>query len=212
MKVVAIADTHCGQMDMPKGDILLVAGDLTHSGKMLELESQLNWYLTLGFKHVVIISGNHDFCFEGKKSRNGSIDHKFKQDAIDAVTSRGIIYLEDSECTIEGVKIYGTPYTPWFYDWAFNVHRGPNLRAVYDKIPDNVDILLVHGPPKGFGDKTIYGETVGSEELLDVIKAKKPKYAFFGHIHEDPGSWQIGSTTAVNCSVGGHGMPYIFEI
>ena len=64
------------------------------------------------------------------------------------------IYLEDSSCEVLGYKIWGSPWTPWFCDWGFNARRGEESKSHWDKIPNDTDIILTHGPPLGFGDKT----------------------------------------------------------
>ena len=35
--------------------------------------------------------------------------------------SSSCIYLNDSSVELFGYKIFGSPWTPWFYDWAFNL-------------------------------------------------------------------------------------------
>jgi len=39
-------------------------------------------------------------------------------------------YLEDSECVVDGVRIYGAPWQPEFCGWAFNASRGAPLDQV----------------------------------------------------------------------------------
>ena len=50
---------------------------------------------------------------------------------------------------MEGVKVYGSPWQPWFGGWAFNLERGPDIAAKWALIPDDTDVLLTHGPPAG---------------------------------------------------------------
>ena len=82
---------------------------------------------------------------------------------------------------------------PRFYDWAFNRNRGKDIKKHWDLIPDNIDVLLTHGPAYGILDKTIgqnrgnKGDRADCEDLLDKIKQVKPMIHAFGHIHEDYG-------------------------
>ena len=198
MRVVAIADLHNSQPYIPDGDVLVVAGDLTWEGKLSQVKEVANWFKSLPHQHKVVIAGNHDFCFDKTSKYASQCD-----DAVKALVDAGCTYLLDSSCEINGKKFYGAPWQPWFHNWAFNVQRG-QLYQHWDKIPHDLDVLLVHGPPFGYGDLTTSGERVGCSELLFALEQKKPKHVFYGHIHEDWGYWTInnGVTRLYNCSVG----------
>jgi Icc-related predicted phosphoesterase len=114
-------------------------------------------------------------------------------------------YLEDSGIEWNGLKIWGSPWQPRFFDWAFNADE-PDLERIWDKIPDDTDILVLHGPPHGYGDKASRVnaagfEHTGSPSLLERIKAIKPKLAVAGHIHSGYGIYEIGETIFVNASL-----------
>ena len=112
-------------------------------------------------------------------------------------------YLEDSEVPggIGGYKIWGSPWTPAFCDWGFNLERGEHIKAKWDMIPDNTDILITHGPPLGIGDKCSNGEQAGCSDLLDSIRKRiRPLYNIYGHIHEGYGIRSDGITTYINAS------------
>ena len=110
-------------------------------------------------------------------------------------------YLQDEAITIEGINFYGSPWQPWFYDWAFNLQRGDQIRAKWDLIPGNTDVLITHGPPLGFGDLTSAGERVGCKDLLEAVERIKPTLHVFGHIHEAVGTHSDGKTTFINASI-----------
>jgi len=150
MKLITISDTHGlhWSLDIPDGDVLIHAGDLTDRG-ILEEVSEFNTFLgTLPHPHKIVIAGNHDLCFED-----------YRMDCEEALTN--CIYLQDQEVTIDGVRFYGSPWQPWFYDWAFNLERGPEIRAKWDLIPEGTDVLITHGPPYGIGDLTARGDKGG---------------------------------------------------
>lgn len=188
-RIVCISDTHTlhDQVSIPDGDILIHAGDLTNRGSFQDVVDFNNWLGQLPHRHKIIIAGNHDFCFE----RN-------PQESQALVTNA--TYLQDSNITIGGLKIYGSPWQPWFYDWAFNLRRGEPLRLVWSLIPEDTDILITHGPPLGQGDMTERGVAVGCEELEKRIQTVQPRLHVFGHIHEGYGTTQKGKTTFVNAS------------
>jgi Icc-related predicted phosphoesterase len=101
---------------------------------------------------------------------------------------------------VEDILFYGSPWQPYFGDWAFNLRRGPEIRAKWDAIPEGTDILITHGPPLGHGDRTVYGKEVGCADLMAAIDRIRPKYHVFGHIHEAYGISAGASTTFVNAS------------
>jgi Icc-related predicted phosphoesterase len=109
--------------------------------------------------------------------------------------------LNDSGVEIEGMTVWGSPITPFFFDWAFNRHRGAHIRRHWDLIPAGVDILVTHGPPYGILDRTARGQCVGCEELLPVVERLRPRLHVFGHIHEAYGQVEVKGTRFVNASV-----------
>lgn len=219
MKICSVADVHINQngqahdrplITTPEADVLTVSGDLTIGGTIEQLVAFRQWLVAQPQKHKVVIAGNHDFCFEDKRS--------FEAQTI--IGGPGITYLQDQETTIDGVRFYGSPWQPWWHDWAFNLLRGQEIAKKWAMIPEGIDVLLVHGPPHGYGDTVVRGERVGCEELTRAIDKKKPKVVCFGHIHEDTGVWKRNDSVLVNCSIGyrvGHRdlasrEPFVFEI
>jgi Icc-related predicted phosphoesterase len=173
-KVVLISDTHGMEPKVPDGDILIHAGDLTMMGTYTQVAKAGTWLRSLPHKHKVVIAGNHDYLFE-----------KNLPDAR-AMLGPGIQYLENSSTTIDGLKIYGSPVQPRFFDWAFNVDRGEAIRKYWDMIPEGVDILVTHGPPRGILDQAnakLRTEHCGCDDLWDAIHRNPPKIHVFGHIH-----------------------------
>jgi len=206
MKIVAIADIHCqfDKITIPPCDLLINAGDLTWEGTLQQIAQFNYWAGTLQHvKHFVTIAGNHDFLFQDQPSLARSL-----------ITNCD--YIEDQTIIVNGIKIYGAPWTPRFHDWAFNADRGEVIKKHWDKIPEGIDILLTHGPAYGYGDKVIRGsgerwedgedfaigvEYLGCKDLYDALVRVKPKYHIFGHIHQGFGIWRNDFTTFINASV-----------
>ncbi len=191
-----------------EADMIIHSGDISIRGSEFEIDNFLKWYSSLPYKYKILISGNHDFLFEDYKSIAKEVLARYPD----------IIYLESSEVVIEGIKIYGEPRQPWFHDWAFNVQRGEKIKQFWDAVPDDVDILVTHGPPKGILDMTMRGEQVGCEDLLfRVMELKSLKLCQFGHIHEHAGHEFINGIHFVNASVVNlryqlQNKPMMFEI
>ena len=182
MRIVSISDTHNQGNWIPKipnGDVLVHAGDHTGRGFRNEMMKALGWLERLKdqFENIILIAGNHDFFAE-----------KHPEEMNEACEEAGLIYLHDESTIINGVKFYGSPYQPWFHDWAFNLRRGEPLRKKWAQIPEDTDVLITHGPPVGLGDRTQREEKhVGCVDLLNRIAVVKPKLHIFGHIHEGYG-------------------------
>lgn len=204
--IVAISDTHTlhNQVNIPPGDILIYAGDMSNTGDLDDV-AQFNQFLgRLPHPYKIVIAGNHDFCFE-------------RQPQAAQALLTNCIYLQDETVEIDGLKIYGSPWQPWFLDFAFNLRRGAEIRAKWDLIPPDTDILITHGPPAGHGDKTIHNKYVGCVDLLEVIEQIKPKYHIFGHIHEGYGITTNNHTTFINASICNAGLqtvnkPIVFQV
>lgn len=192
MKIVAIADTHNKHAAlngfMPEGDVLVHAGDLTMGGTLAEIQTALDWLNRQEYKHVIVIAGNHDFAFE----------HDYKKAELDFGQ---IIYLENNGIEIDGVRFWGSPVTPTFFNWAFNVDRGDPIKKVWDEIPDNTDVLITHGPPMGILDMTPRHENVGCYDLAAKVMHIKPELHIFGHIHYDAGIMIKDGVNYVNAAI-----------
>jgi Icc-related predicted phosphoesterase len=187
MRIVALSDTHGYHADVavPGGDLLIHAGDLTRTGDLDELADAARFLEALPHRHKIVIAGNHDFCLQN--------DPAAARRLLSSMT-----YLEDEGVTVDGVRIWGSPWQPWFYDWAFNLQRGPPIRAKWELIPEDVDVLVTHGPPHGILDATGSGEHVGCEDLRRRIEIVRPKVHVFGHIHESRGVRTIGGVRFAN--------------
>lgn len=191
MKFVVISDTHGlhREVKLPKGDVLLHAGDITHRGKEEEVIDFLKWFSQLNFQHKIFIGGNHDFFLEKNRRSFGKM------------VPQGVTYLNDSGIEINGLKIWGSPVIPWFYNWAFNVPRGQSIKKHWDRIPEDTKVLITHGPPHGILDQVITGRHIGCKDLELIVSRIKPKVHLFGHIHESYGTINSSSTKYINASL-----------
>lgn len=192
-RIVAISDTHgfYNRITIPDGDILVHAGDITGQGTFECLEEFNSWLSGLPHKHKVVIAGNHDWCFQ------------WDQDRCRTILSNAT-YLQDEGAEIEGLKFYGSPWQPRFFDWAFNLDRGAALAEKWDMIPNDTDILVTHGPAFGILDEVAnnnYVRNVGCQDLLIALQRIKPKVHIFGHIHEGYGEAVKNGTLFLNASV-----------
>ncbi len=192
MKIITISDTHGqhDQLSLPKGDMIIHAGDVSSRGHKSEVDRFLRWYSQLDYKYKIFIAGNHDFYFENTPKQ-----------VIEDLIPDNLIYLNDSGIEIEGLKIWGSPIQPWFHNWAFNRQRGVDIKKHWDLIPTDTDFLITHGPPLDILDRTMSGEAVGCKDLLDKVLAIKPQFHLFGHIHEAYGRIGKNGTQFINASV-----------
>ena len=204
-KIVCISDTHTylDRVSVPSGDILVHSGDATFDGTGPQI-AQFNQHLEKHvdrFKHIIYVPGNHDFGFQDSEK----IARKIMTNAI---------VLIDEAIEVEGIKFYGSPWQPWFRDWAFNFPErelGSHETATktWAKIPNDTKVLLTHTPPYMMMDKT--SETsrknnndrhVGCKSLAEKIKELLDlKLHVFGHIHECYGEVKTSKVHFVNASI-----------
>ena len=196
-KIVCLSDTHnCNeQIEVPGGDILIHSGDATTIGSFEQVKAFNYWFAALPHRHKIFVAGNHDWLFEKKN------------ESARALLDRSIVYLQDSSIEIEGLKIYGSPWQPRFFDWAFNLNRGYELAEKWALIPGDIDILITHGPPNGILDlvpRRDWHENTGCEELRkrveEIATHGKLKLHVFGHIHCGYGTHEEFGVKFVNAS------------
>lgn len=197
-RIVCISDTHnCNeQVAVPDGDLLIHAGDATIKGTDAETIEFIYWFSRLPHRHKIFVAGNHDWLFE--------IDNRY---ATLLLADSKIKYLQDSSTVIAGLKIYGSPWQPRFFDWAFNLNRGPEMAERWAMIPEDIDILITHGPPNGILDlvpRKGWDENTGCEELRkrveQIAALGRLKLHVFGHIHCGYGTHEEFGVKFVNAS------------
>lgn len=191
MQVTTISDTHGlhQNLNLPGGDLLIHAGDICNRGTQQEVIRFVDWFEKQPDTYKVFIAGNHDFFLEN-----------FTQQEIQKLLSPNLFYLCDSGVEIEGIKLWGSPITPEFYNWAFNRERGNAIDKHWQLIPHEIDILITHGPPFGILDRTFNNINAGCVDLLNRIQQINPSYHIFGHIHEACGTKTEENTTFINSS------------
>lgn len=194
MEIIFISDTHTKHFDgwlnreldklleeYPEA-VLVHCGDISSRGRQREVEDFVEWYEDLKFKNKLLIAGNHDFMFEDNP-----------EEALRILESKGksITYLNDSGVEIDGIKFWGSPVTPRFFDWAFN--RDADIQNHWNMIPHDTNVLITHGPPYGILDFTLRDrKPVGCHYLRKrLFDLRDLKVHSFGHIHEAFGQ-QIG--------------------
>lgn len=211
-RITVLSDTHTRHglipmEDLPGGDILIHAGDIMNSGyNKNDILDFCTWFHSLKqYDTKVFIAGNHDRMFENHPEGVEELINPFLD----------IDYLQDEELVLYGdgpngdypennIRIYGSPWQPWFYDWAFNLPRnGIQLAGKWEAIPKNTDILITHGPAFGTLD-TVIGrpwDALGCELLAQRINQIRPKIHVCGHIHSGYGYEFKDDTHFFNASV-----------
>jgi len=219
-----------GNSFMPaEADMIIHAGDMSNMGYETEVEDFLKWFSELPYKYKILIAGNHDWLFELQRGIAKDMLKKYpniiylENDFVEIDMNEGFASLANSGeegSTIvpsNKLKIWGSPITPWFHSWAFNKIRGDEINRYWAHIPDDIDILVTHGPPHGILDMVLEGSEKGCEMLMERIKQIKPKLHVFGHIHEAAGHEEKDEIHFVNASLVNVRMqlmhkPTIFEV
>lgn len=205
IRITFISDTHNKHDQvshlLPGGDLIIHAGDMSSMGYQHEIQKFCKWFNGLeGYDSKVFIAGNHDWGFQDNVKRIMEIVNSYKW--IDYLQDNMFMFGKTDNYE-DMIKIWGSPWQPEFYNWAFNLPRnGDELREKWNLIPSDVDILVTHGPAYGYVDRVVgRNENLGCEILADEIKIKKPKIHVCGHIHSGYGYAFDGVTHYINASV-----------
>jgi predicted phosphohydrolase len=208
MRITFISDTHTKHHELdgflPGGDLLLHAGDFSGHGYRHELKEFAEWFSKqYKYDHKIFIAGNHDRAIQDHPEECKEILSQYEN----------VTYLQDDlhllreewESYEDMIKVWGSPWQPEFYSWAFNLPRGGDeLNSKWDMIPINTDILITHGPPQGHLDTSgppWNNPDLGCERLRERVDEIKPKIHVFGHIHGGYGYKFDGHTHFINAAI-----------
>jgi predicted phosphodiesterase len=189
MKILHISDTHGFHGMMPDErfkdiDIVVHSGDCANYRdpyrNQAEVLNFLEWYKNGPVEHKIYVAGNHDSSVERRL-----VTPEF-------IREQGIIYLENESVAIDGINFYGSPYTPTFGMWSFMKSRD-KMHKVWQAVPEDTHVLIVHGPPKGVRDLSFNRD--GNLEMCGDVSLMKRCFALkdtlkavcFGHIHNMDG-------------------------
>lgn len=201
MRFLHLSDTHNQHKileKLPEADVIIHSGDFSFAGTKSEFYDFLNWFLSLDYQYKIFIGGNHDNFLE-ENSR----------EEIQKILPKNCHYLCHNGVTIENIKFWGVPV------FVSEDIDGSYFRKI-KRIPKNTDILISHCPP--FGILDLDGEiNFGCVDLLEKTLEIKPKFHFFGHIHNAYGTEISKHTTFSNASVlnGNYelqNLPVVFKI
>ncbi|KAL4439274.1 hypothetical protein ABPG74_016937 [Tetrahymena malaccensis] len=212
LKFVCISDSHtyADSVALPQGDVLIHAGDFTYTGCPQEVSDFNDFLRNSKFEVKIVIAGNHELTFDvnnyEKKLKKRYKTHCNQNYDAKQVKSllQDCIYLEDSSYQLQGINIYGSPYTQLYSQWAFHLETEEESIKKWEQIPSNTDILITHGGPYEIMDfepsspQTHEGDKYLKQQIFERVK---PKYHIFGHSHGGYGVKQIDSTTFINCSI-----------
>ncbi|KAK3297207.1 Metallo-dependent phosphatase-like protein [Chaetomium fimeti] len=211
-RIVCISDTHNSTVKLPKGDVLIHAGDLTNQGSYSELSKAVQWLEKADFEAKIVIAGNHDITLDRDfYSKHGSSFHnQTPQDPAECLSlftsSSTITYLQNESATVRlaspngpGTEftIFGSPYSPRYGTWAFMYPRSSgeepessgqaNTAAeLWAAIPPTTDILVTHTPPYSHCD-----DACGCEELRKTLAKVRPRLHVCGHVHQGRGAERV---------------------
>jgi Icc-related predicted phosphoesterase len=195
MKVVCLGDTHRSEHEVifPEGDLLIHTGDFDIR-TINELQYINKWFNSLNFEHIIFTGGNHDFYLQ-----------KHDSEYINSFFDKAV-YLCNEGIEINGKKFWASPYTPEFHNWAFMYPRcSEEAKKLWNQIPNNLDVLITHGPPYKILDQNRDRQHCGCEVLEREVFLKNPKNHVFGHIHRLNESYlshiKIENTNFYNVSV-----------
>ncbi|KAJ3843268.1 Metallo-dependent phosphatase, partial [Lentinula raphanica] len=241
-RFVCISDTHSHTHwddggRMPRGDVLLHAGDLSSYGTVQRLKKTIDWLGGLeGYGTKVIIAGNHDLWLDKNCSELVHFDKEERAAMLDAcqtlmaksrLSQMGLTYLEFEETTIQASdstkewKVFGSPASPLHSSGAFQYGTKEEAKEINSRIPSHTEILLTHTPPYQTLDKTRRDKHAGCKVLGKRLTSGRLRHCrlhVFGHIHEAAGAVIIDAVdgraerVAVNAAMMHRGKPIVVDL
>jgi hypothetical protein len=174
VSIVCISNTYKQRPNIPRGDILIHAGDLTSDGSLAELQITLNWLQTQPHPVKIVVAGTSDQYLD--KMKRGI--RRWRIGDLERAYWGNIIYLEHQYVIVtcfngRRLRIYGSPYSPMTI--PSSAFQYPECDNIWDRIPDNMDILITHTPPYTHRDSLR-----GCRYLLNQIWREPPRLHVFG--------------------------------
>ncbi len=200
--ICAISDTHNRhqKLTIPPCTFLIHCGDESFQGTKSETKHFAKWFNKQPAKHKIWTPGNH--------SRNFKRDYPQSLEWM-KVHCPDIHVLINEDVILEGLKLWGSPWTPFFCDWAYNgavtpsdaaIRRIPYMQDIWRQIPLDTDVLITHGPPRGILDLNQEGYRQGCCHLLQRLQYVEPRVHIFGHLHGSYGHMTVRNTEYYNVS------------
>ncbi|KAJ3457601.1 hypothetical protein MRS44_014742 [Fusarium solani] len=210
-RIVCISDTHNCTVKLPKGDVLIHAGDLTNQGSYSELSKTIAWLEKADFEVKIVIAGNHDITLDSDfYAEHGMYFHnnnpQSSEECLGLFASSSITYLHHESATIRlrsptgphtEFKVFGSPYSPRHGLWAFyydapkNHNNWSDLTSLWELIPLDTDVVVTHTPPRTHCDETDERRATGCEALRQALWRVRPQLAVCGHIHSGRGAERV---------------------
>lgn len=210
IRVVCVSDTHNKRPEIPFGDLLIHAGDLTDIGSFDEVQAELSWLSSQPHKYKVLVAGNHDVLFDKAFLEKHPRRRYGQTRTRDDLDFGSVIYLEDSAITVtfptdrthqqsdrshgiicqnelesRSLTIFGSPWTPQYGVSAFQYRPDEphDWGSAMARIPDlKPDIIVTHGPPQFHLDTQSF-HRAGCPYLAEEVARIRPRMMVFGHIH-----------------------------
>lgn len=193
-KVCAISDTH-GQynFDIEPVDILFICGDIVPLRMQSNNPQSLKWFnrefipwcKKQPVDQIYMVAGNHDFFLQS--CPDPYIKEFLRGTNITILYNESAEYLDENSGKV--YTIWGSPNCHQFGNWAF-MYSDEYNKEMYERMPNNLDFLITHDAPYGRNDiilqkdcKWADGKHIGNIPLVEIVKERKPKYHFTGHLH-----------------------------
>ena len=194
MRLVVTSDTHGDHKKLgtlPDGDLLIHCGDFQdQSYDERTFLNFIDWMASQPHRDKLVVPGNHDGIVDiGGWNRPDEVLKRVKH-----AQERGVTIKSLDRVVIGKVSFGCYSYTPKFMAWHFQNEDVLQAQERLMHLSTKVDVLVSHGPSYGFMDQNYAGVHSGCKALREWVCAYKPKYHFYGHIHEAYGHGKFGDT------------------
>jgi len=221
-RFVCVSDTHNavpgGAFQLPKGDVLLHAGDMTNQGSYSELQKTVKWLEEADFEAKIVIAGssqrpfmyhlstnctgNHDITLDSDfYARHGeSFHNQNPQDPSKCQqlleSSPSILWLKHGSAVVNLRSPTGPRTSFKIFGSPYSPAKGTwafgygidEASHIWENIPADADIILAHTPPMHHCDEARDHQPAGCPALQDALRRVRPRLAVCGHVHEGRGA------------------------
>lgn len=189
IRFVCVSDTFGETPDLPTGDVLVHAGNLTRNGSVEELARSVSWIDRTDFKVKLVIAGDRDACLDANSTWHECHRHRHSC-PLPLETPSSIIYLCHEGQMIQfrtsshipvRFKVFGSPFSHRRGGSPFGYETEEAASDLWSNIPLDSDIVVTHIPPQFHCDRSPSRGFSGCRSLREALWRVRPRLVVCGH-------------------------------
>ncbi|KAG8630108.1 hypothetical protein KVT40_001727 [Elsinoe batatas] len=191
-RIVCVSDTHGaspkdGAFKLPRGDVLIHAGDLTNQGGHAEMKKTIDWIASSDYEVKIVVAGNHDLTLS-PPSPTSTLPILNHPSILYLTHQPSLIRLSSPTGPHTSFRLFASPYSPLLSEtYGAFTYTPPQADEIWSSIPLDTDVVVTHTPMRGHLDLHPRKGRVGCEALRRRMGEVRPALVVHGHVHEGRG-------------------------